>query len=108
MIQAGVASGPLYQFVQIGFAAIFFATRIVFGLYVCWAPGQWNDQMQDLLAAGKARNPAIVRMYQLNCVILSLLNCKWMWDIVGAALKPTPAQKKSKSQSDDVPAKKRS
>jgi hypothetical protein len=86
MIDAGKGSGTLFTVAQGMFALTFFASRILLGYWKCWGPGMWNTQMEALLESGNAHIPAVVRMYQVNCVVLSALNAYWMFDIIRLGL----------------------
>jgi hypothetical protein len=104
LIQAKAAGGRLFSVVNLAFAAAFFAARIVFGLYKCWAPGQWFWQMEDLLASGRAHVPSIVRVFQVSCAVLSALNVFWAAQIVKGAL--GGGGKKKRAAGGDVVDKK--
>jgi hypothetical protein len=95
LIQSRSATGTGFAIVQALFGITFFLTRIVFGYWKCWGPGQWNDQMQGLVASGTAHSVQVVRMFQVSCAILSCMNAYWIYGIVGAAFrgekkKPVP------------------
>jgi hypothetical protein len=87
LLAAGRGQSTAFFCVQVCFASSFFATRILFGLYSMFAPGQWWWRMQALLGEKVLHSAAVVRGYQACCVLLSLLNCFWMVRIVSGALK---------------------
>lgn len=94
LIQANYTKGIFFTITTNGFALSFFASRIVYGLYKCWYPGQWNSQMMELLQdKNDSHNPHIIYMYQVCCVALSLLNIYWMYAILAAGFR---SEKKSK------------
>jgi hypothetical protein len=98
LIKTNNTNNRVFPIVQALFALSFFLARIAFGWWKCWGPGQWNDHMNDLLDSGKAHIPAVVRMYQVNCVILSLLNGFWFFKLVqGAVARPKTTGGKGKS-----------
>lgn len=82
MIQAQSASGPLFQAVQLAFAASFFLARIGVGYWKC---GVWWLQTNAVVASGGAHNPAIFRMYQALCLFLCGLNGWWGVQILAQA-----------------------
>jgi hypothetical protein len=94
LIQAGGGSGRAFAVIQALFAATFVATRIVFGYWKCWAPGEWFSQMNALVEAGGAHSVAVVRLYQVNCFVLSALNGFWAWQILAAGRKRGGSGKK--------------
>jgi hypothetical protein len=87
LIQAHAAKGPVFTAVQLLFALIFFSTRIVFGYWKCWGPGQWSDQMNGLADKGSLHSVQVARMYQVSCAILSMMNAYWIYGIVSAAFR---------------------
>jgi hypothetical protein len=113
MIQAGTTDGPIFQALQLSFAASFFIARIVVGYWKCY---QWWWQVEAYISAvssGVATGmsvpvgvgslstvistvPSVLRMYQALCLFLSALNGYWFLQIAQRAFSAAPAKSKAK------------
>ena len=95
LLAAGLDSSPLFAAANWCFMLSFAASRVLFGLYAIFAPGQWWSLMEALVARGDARlrGVAVVRTYQVCAVLLSALNLLWMWRILSSACKQRGAKK---------------
>jgi hypothetical protein len=95
LLAAGLDSSPLFAAANWCFMLSFAASRVLFGLYAIFAPGQWWSLMEELVASGDARlrGVAVVRTYQVCAVLLSALNLLWMWRILTSACKQRGAKK---------------
>ena len=99
LLAAGLEDSPLFAAANWCFMLSFAASRVLFGLYAIFAPGQWWSHMEALVARGDARlrGVAVVRAYQVCAVLLSALNVFWMARILTSACKPREAKKGGKS-----------
>lgn len=85
MIMAGRTEGPLFAFVQYGFAAAFFVARILIGYWQCY---HWFARCFAELASPSSPplDASITYMYMVLCSGLSALNGWWMWEIIRVAV----------------------
>jgi uncharacterized protein YjeT (DUF2065 family) len=95
LLKAGLHESPLFAAANWCFLLSFAASRVLFGLYAIFAPGQWWSAMEALVARGDARlrGVSVVRVYQVCAVLLSALNLVWMARILASALRSRKARK---------------
>ena len=74
------------------FLLSFFFSRIVNGTF---EGARWLVAVEALVAGGRAHSVPVVRMYEVLCSGLTLLNFYWFYTIIVGALKTRPAKGKT-------------
>lgn len=104
LLDSGLERSALFGAANVLFGLCFAASRICFGCYKIFAPGQWWSQMEALVATAavaaeregaetsasgggggepRLRGVSIVRGYQVCAVLLTMLNFYWFSVIAG-------------------------
>jgi hypothetical protein len=84
LLSMDAAHGALFDYNNIAFSASFFAARILYG----YPQGYYFAlSSQAFIASGRAHSVAIIRVYQVLCSGLTILNALWMWRIVRGAIR---------------------
>lgn len=98
LIDAGLSNTTLFTLCNYAFGALFFIARLVIGWSACYA---WWWDVEALVASGgmasRSHPVAVVRMYQVCCLLLCGLNGYWFWLIISRFLGGEKSKKTEKT-----------